>query len=104
MMSRLFEDMIEFVIEEADDSEKYAKLALKLKDTHPDLAKMFEEMSADEYKHMSKLCEHMTKLAQEYEKNMIPQDMAQVFNYLRKGMLKEKSMLIKHLHGMYSGT
>lgn len=104
MMAKVFEKMMEYVFEEANDSEKYAKLALKYKADHPDLAKMFEDMSADEYKHMKMLCDHLTKLAGAHEEKHIPIDMVAAWNYVKGGMLHEQSMRIKHLHGTYSGS
>ena len=101
---RLFEDMMEFVFEEANDSEKYAKLAIKLKADHPDLAKMFEDLSGDEHKHMKMICEHLTKMAAAHEQLHIPAEMVSAWNYVKGTMLNEQSMRIKHLHGMYSNS
>ena len=99
---KIFEDMMEFLIEEVGDSEKYAKLAVKLKAEHPDLAKMFEDMSVDEHKHANQLCTHMGKMAENPAMN-IPEDVKATYRYLKNGMIAEKNMMIKHLHGMYSG-
>jgi rubrerythrin len=101
---KIFEEMMEFLIEEADDAEKYAKLAIKLKREHPELAKMFEELSADEYKHMNTFVTHMSKLAEQREMLNIPADVVTVYHYLKNGMINEKAMMVKHLHSMYSGN
>ena len=52
---KIIKKLCELIDEELEDSEKYARLALKYKDEDTAMAEMFYSLSLDELKHMNTL-------------------------------------------------
>ena len=59
---KLIQMLCEMVDEEIADARKYAKSALEYKDTHPNLSKVFFDLSAAETQHMTILHTEVAKL------------------------------------------
>jgi len=49
---KIIECLSEFIHEEIDDAEKYAKKALEVRETYPDVAELMITLSNEEMKHM----------------------------------------------------
>ena len=63
---KLIEKLSEMVDEEIGDAHKYAKCALEYKDTHPNLSKVFFDLSGAEMQHMTMLHTEVAKLIEKY--------------------------------------
>lgn len=99
---QMLEDMIE---EELEGAEHYAKKAVKLKDTQPELAKTFYEISTEEMRHINMLHEQATRLIEQRRKEhgAPPAAMMAVYDYLH-GKHIEKANAIKMYQSQYRGT
>ena len=65
---KLIQELCENIEEEINDSIKYAKLAIEIKDKHPTIAEAVFKLSEEEMKHMSVLHSQVTMLIDEYRK------------------------------------
>lgn len=81
-------DMIEDELEGAHD---YAKAALELKDTQPDLARALYNISAQEMDHMNILHQQVVDQINEYKKTRgdPPEAMMAVYDYLHAKHIDE---------------
>lgn len=59
--------LTELVNEELCDADKYAKLALAHKSSHPDLAEVFNTLGKEELKHMKMLHEAAVKIVEAHQ-------------------------------------
>ena len=102
---KLIQMLCEMVDEEIGDAYKYAKCALEYKDTHPNLSKVFFDLSAAEMQHMTMLHTEVTKLIEKYrqEKGEPPEGMKAVYDYLHQKQI-DKAAEVKTLQGMYRGA
>lgn len=102
---KLIQMLCEMVDEEIGDAHKYAKCALEYKDTHPNLSKVFFDLSGAEMQHMTILHTEVTKLIEKYrqEKGEPPEGMKAVYDYLHQKQI-DKAAEVKALQGMYRGT
>lgn len=57
--------LFDYAVDEIMDARKYAEMALKYKDSDPDLAAMFHRMSGEELEHFNRLHQ---KLAESVDK------------------------------------
>ena len=90
--------------EEMNDSEKYAKCALKYKEERPSLAQTFHALSLDEMKHKDMLHEEVVKIINEYRATgaEVPSDMMAVYDYLHKKHI-DRATEIKIIIESYKG-
>ena len=88
--------------EEICDAKSYAELALEYKETYPDLARTFYNLSMQEMDHKTMLHNEATEIIKRYrEKNgEPPADMMAVYEYLHKEHI-EKALEVKTLQAMY---
>lgn len=101
---KLIEKLSEMIEEEIEDAEKYAKCALKYKDTDSALAKTFYDLSTDEMRHMNLLHDEVARIITQYrkEKGEPPAAMLAVYDYLH-GKQIEKAKEVKDYQAMYRG-
>lgn len=59
---RIIKKLTELIEEELCDAEKYARLALEKKESYPEIAEIFNSLSAEELKHMNILHGAVAKL------------------------------------------
>ena len=76
----------EFIAEEIEDATKYAKLAVKIKDENPSLAKTYYDLSVDELRHMSLLHDEVVAIIEAYrrEHGEPPERMMAIYDYLHE--------------------
>lgn len=102
---KLIQMLCEMVDEEIGDAHKYAKCALEYKDTRPNLAKVFFDLSAAETQHMTILHTEVAKLIEQYRQQHgePPEGMKAVYDYLHQKQI-DKAAEVKTLQGMYRGA
>lgn len=102
---KLIQMLCEMVDDEIADAHKYAKCALKFKDTHPNLSKVFFDLSGAEMQHMTMLHTEVTKLIEKYrqEKGEPPEGMKALYDYLHQKQI-DAAAEVKTLQGMYRGV
>ena len=88
--------------EELEDAEKYAKHALRFKESNPTLAKTFYDLSTDEMRHMGLLHDEVKKMIEAHrkEKGEPPQPMQAIYDYLHQKHIDEAAE-IKILQAEY---
>ena len=99
---KLIEKLSHYIEEEIGDSKKYAKCALKYKDDHPELSKLFYALSLEETDHMNRLHNAVVGIIEEYRKEngAPPASMQAVYDYLHEKQIEEAAD-VKTLQGMY---
>lgn len=92
-------DMIE---EELEGAEHYIRCALEYKDEHPELGKMFSQLSNEEMDHMSRLHKAVVVMIENYreEKGQPPADMMAIYEYLHKKHI-DKAAKVRVMQEMY---
>ena len=87
---------------ELDDAEKYIDCALKYKDERPALARLFNELSAQEMEHQSKLHSAVVQIINEYRqtKGNPPEAMQAVYDYVHEQQI-EHAAEIKNKQAMF---
>lgn len=63
-MENIPNGMPKLIEDEAEDSMKYAHLAMEHKADHPDLADMFMQLSVEELKHMQMIAEKLAAMVE----------------------------------------
>lgn len=100
---KIIEKLSRMIEEEIADSKKYATCALKYKDERPALARVFDELSRQEYNHMTILHNEVVKIIEEYRrgKGEPPASMLAIYNYLHEKHI-EDAVDVKRMQDMYS--
>ena len=100
----LIKKLSNMIEEELDDAEKYAKCALKYKDEHTSLSRLFYTLSQEEMDHMSRLHEAVVEIIKKYrdEKGEPPAEMQAVYDYLHEKQIEEAKE-VKEYQDMYKG-
>lgn len=88
---KMIEKLSEYIEDELEGAECYAKKALKYREENPTLAKTFYDMSMDEMKHVDLLHGEVVKLIETHRKEHgePPVAMMAVYNYLHEKQIEE---------------
>lgn len=99
---KIIKCLSELIEDELCDAEKYAELALKYEDEDKDSAKLFNDLSNEEMKHMAKLHDRVSAIISSYRSRVgdPPESMLAVYNYLHEKQI-EKAKEIKILQDMF---
>lgn len=101
---KIIEKLSELIEEEIEDAEKYAKLALELKGTNDEMAKMFYGLSTEEMEHMNKLHSAVVNTINDYraKNGEAPPEMKMVYDILHKRHIEDAGA-VKALQMLYKG-
>lgn len=82
-----FEQELDYVYDEIDDAEEYARAALELKATEPETAQLYARLSQEEMNHMNLLHQDVARRIEKYKRdtgNQPPEAMQAIYNYTHR--------------------
>ena len=87
---KLIQKLSEMIEDELDGAEDYVTCALKYKTEHPNLAKVFYDISMAEMQHVSILHNEVTRIIEEHRRKVgePPAAMLAVYNYLHERQIE----------------
>ena len=99
---KLIERLSDKIGDEIHDAKSYAKMALEVKDEHPDLARTLYGISLEEMEHMSRLHKAVAEIIEAYRKEHgePPASMLAVYDYLHQQHIA-KAAEARNLQAMY---
>lgn len=101
---KIIQKLSEKIEGELHDAECYAKMALEYRDEYPELARIANNLSAQEMDHMNSLHQIVVQLIDQYRRTNgePPADMLAVYNYLHKKHI-DHAAAVNVLRSMYKG-
>ena len=99
---KIIGELSDLIDDELCDAEKYAKLALKFKESMPDVADLFYLISLEESKHMNLLHGYVVKLVNELRDNTEPlaEGMRLAYEHIHEHEIK-KEQGVRSLQAMF---
>ena len=87
----IIKELEEMIEDEIHDIEKYAKMAIEVKEKHPSLAQTLYNISTQEYAHQNMLHAEVVKIVEEHRRlhGEPPAAMMAVYEYLHKKHIEE---------------
>lgn len=88
---KIIKMIVGYIGEELEGAEEYAKKALLYKDEHPDIAKVFYEMSLQEMHHVDMMHSEVVKIIEKHrrEKGDPPAMMLSIWEYHHERFIEE---------------
>ena len=104
-MSKLIKMISELIDEQLDCATDYAHHAVKYREEYPSLAKVLNDMSMDEMRHVTALHEEVVKAIENHRKTAgePPAAMMAVYDYLHEKQI-EKANTVKNYQSQYRGS
>lgn len=101
---KIIQKLSEKIEDEIHDAECYAKMALEYRDEYPELARIANNLSAQEMSHMESLHQVVVQIIEQYRRTNgePPADMLAVYNYLHKKHI-DHAAAVNVLRSMYKG-
>ena len=101
---KIIQELTDMIADELDDSCRYVKEALRLKDERPSVAQTFYSLSMDEMKHSEILHGEVVKIINEYKAQgeVVPEKMQAVYDYLHQKYI-DKAHDVKVYMEQYKG-
>lgn len=99
---KIIKCVAERIKEEIHDAETYIDMAIEWKESEPDAAEVFSELSAEELGHMEKLHEIVTDMIRKYreEHGDPPAGMMALYDYMHEQNI-ENTMRVKVKQAMF---
>ena len=99
---KIIKCVAERIKEEIHDAETYIDMAIEWKESEPDAAEVFSELSAEELEHMEKLHEIVTDMIKKYreEHGDPPAGMMALYDYMHEQNI-ENTMRVKVKQALY---
>lgn len=99
---KIIKKLSEMIEDELEGAECYAKMALEYRDEYPELARIANNLSAQEMDHMNSLHQIVVSIIDQYRRTNgdPPPAMQAVYDYLHKKHI-EHAVKIKSLQAMY---
>ena len=101
---KIIKEISEMIVDELEGAEEYVEHALRCKENHPALARVFYEISLQEMNHVNMLHTEVAKIIEHHRKEHgePPAAMMAVYDYLHEKHIK-KAAEIKVLQAHYRG-
>ena len=86
----LIQDLSYMIEDEIDGAEKYAKMALRMKDERPQLAQTFFNLTSEELRHVDILHDEVVRVINDFKNagNEVPPDMQAVYDYIHRKQIE----------------
>jgi AraC-like DNA-binding protein len=102
---KLIKKLSEFIEDEIDGARCYAKMALELKDSRPEMARRFYNRSLAEMQHADDMHDDVVELIQEHrrEHGEPPKLMMELYDYLHERHI-EDATAVKVMQSTFKGV
>ena len=99
---KVIKKLSEKIEDELDDAECYMKMALEYRDEYPELARISNNLAAQEMDHMANLHQLVVQIIEQYRKKNgdPPANMQAIYDYLHEKHI-DHAARIKALQSMY---
>ena len=99
---KIIKCLSEKIAEEIHDADSYVDLAMEWKETEPEAAELFYDLSGEELGHADRLHDVVVNRIKKYrdENGEPPEPMMVLYDYLHEKQIKN-SMMVKIKQGMY---
>ena len=92
---KIIAKMVDFIDDELEGAEDYAKMAIEIKADHPKLAAKLNELATVEMSHMRQLHTEVVRIIEEYrvKNGEPPKEMLAIYNYEHKKQINRAAII-----------